>query len=109
MSEIIVSSHFERAAKRLFKKYPSLKTEIGALVESLETIPVQGIFIGRDCYKIRISIASKGRGKSGGGRVITCFRVLKDTVHLLTIYDKSEREDLAPGELDDLLMAAGLG
>ena len=57
----------------------------------------------KNCYKIRISIESKGKGKSGGGRVITCviFKQLK--VYLLTIYDKSEQDDISDSDLDDLL------
>jgi hypothetical protein len=67
-----------------------------------------GIHLGKDCYKIRLSIASKGRGKSGGGRVITCFKILHDTVFLLTIFDKSERDSISDKELDELLEAAGI-
>lgn len=79
------------------------------LLGSLQTMPVQGDALGRGCYKVRLAIASKGKGKSGGARVITYVKVVGETVYLLTVYDKSEREDLAPGELDDLLTAAGLG
>ena len=108
MSEVIVVSSFRRAAKPLLKKYPSLKAEIEALIDLLEVDPVQGTFLGRNCYKIRIAISSKGKGKSGGARVITYFQIVEDTVHLLTIYDKSERENLPDHELDEVLRAAGL-
>jgi mRNA-degrading endonuclease RelE of RelBE toxin-antitoxin system len=57
---------FDRQLKRLAKKYPSLKKEISILFESLETDPQQGKLIGNNCYKIRLAIASKGKGKSGG-------------------------------------------
>jgi mRNA-degrading endonuclease RelE of RelBE toxin-antitoxin system len=62
---------FERQAKRLTKKYASLRKELLGLVEELKENPGQGTAIGKGCYKIRISIASKGKGKSGGARVIT--------------------------------------
>jgi mRNA-degrading endonuclease RelE of RelBE toxin-antitoxin system len=63
--------NFEKALKRLAKKYPSLKLEYVALLDSLEQNPEQGTPIGNHCFKIRIAIASKGKGKSGGARVIS--------------------------------------
>lgn len=66
-------------------------------------MPEQGKSLGNNCYKIRISIASKGKGKSGGARVITNFVVSEDTVFLLSIFDKSEKANLTDGELLELL------
>mgnify|MGYP005811261759 CR=1 FL=1 len=94
---------FDRQLKRLSKKYPSLKNEFAKLLESLERMPEQGSSLGNNCYKIRISIASKGKGKSGGARVITNFVVSEDTVFLLSIFDKSEKANLTDGELLELL------
>jgi mRNA-degrading endonuclease RelE of RelBE toxin-antitoxin system len=94
---------FEKQARRLTKKYLSLKSELIKLVQLLKENPEQGISIGKNCYKIRIAIASKGRGKSGGGRVITNLIVSEKTVYLLSIYDKSEKENLSDKELDELL------
>lgn len=94
---------FEKELKALTKKYPSLKTEYNILISLLENNPYKGIPIGQQCYKIRIAIASKNKGKSGGGRVITCVKIFKSTVYMLSIYDKSEKEDLAKGELDTAL------
>lgn len=54
-------------------------------------------------YKISIAIASKGKGKSGGARVITNFVIAEETVFLISIYDKSEKENLTDKELDELL------
>lgn len=94
---------FERQAKRLIKKYPSLKNELLALIETLKTQPESGIALGNNCYKIRISIASKGKGKSGGGRVITNLVIHENAVYLLSVYDKSEKENLTDKELQELL------
>jgi len=96
-------SVFEKQAKRLLKKYPSLKTEIQILVQALKEEPHFGTSIGRNCYKIRIAIASKGKGKSGGARVLTNVVVLEQTVFLLSIYDKSEIDNITDGELTWLL------
>jgi mRNA-degrading endonuclease RelE of RelBE toxin-antitoxin system len=76
---------FDRQLKRLAKKYPSLKAEFAALLDTLETAPEQGTAIGNNCFKIRLSIASKGKGKRGGGRIITNVVVTETVVYLLTI------------------------
>lgn len=96
---------FLKVAKRLRKKYPSLGQELADLFDQLRQNPQLGDPLGRDCYKIRLAIRSKGRGKSGGARVITLVLLTASTVSLLTLYDKSEKEDLLPGELDALLLA----
>jgi len=94
---------FEKQAKRLIKKYASLKKELLELVQDLKENPERGTSIGKNCFKIRIAIASKGKGKSGGARVVTNFVVTDSTVYLLSIYDKSEQNNLTDKELDELL------
>jgi hypothetical protein len=94
---------FEKQAKRLVKKYASLKNELLELVSKLKENPGQGSSIGKNCFKIRIAIASKGKGKSGGARVIANFIISDATVYLLSIYDKSEKENLTDKELVELL------
>ena len=94
---------FERQVKRLLKKYVSIKQELIELVEGLKENPVQGTAIRKNCYKVRISIKSKGKGKSGGARIITNFVIADNTVYLLTIYDKSEKDSINDKELDELL------
>jgi hypothetical protein len=94
---------FEKQTKRLVKKYASLKNELLQLVLQLKENPEQGTPIGKNCYKIRLAIAAKGKGKSGGARIITNFIITDSTVYLLSIYDKSEKENLTDKELDELL------
>ena len=94
---------FEKQFKRLSKKYPSLKSELADLINGLKTDPDQGTSLGNDCYKIRLSIASKGKGKSGGARVITYFAITEQSIFLLSIYDKSEQSNIADKELLRLL------
>lgn len=96
-------SVFERQAKRLIKKYSSLKEELFILVQKLKEDPRQGTTLGNHCFKVRIAIASKGKGKSGGARVITYFAISAKTVYLLSIYDKSAKENLSDKELVELL------
>ena len=73
------------------------------LILELKENPVQGTSIGKNCYKIRLAIGSKGKGKSGGARVISNFVVSEKNVYLLSIYDKSEKENLRKKELEELL------
>ncbi len=100
---ILTIPPFDKQLKRLAKKYPSLKNEFAELLESLEQKPEQGTHLGNNCYKIRIAIASKGKGKSGVARVITNFVIAEETVFLISIYDKSEKENLTDKELEELL------
>jgi mRNA-degrading endonuclease RelE of RelBE toxin-antitoxin system len=97
------TSVFERQVKRLMKKFPSLKEDTQRLVKELEENPEMGTSIGHNCYKIRLAIASKGKGKSGGARVITHLVFKDDTVYLLTIYNKSDIENLTDKEILELV------
>ena len=74
-----------------------------ALAAQLTEEPTAGKSLGNNCYKIRLAIKSKVKGKSGGARVITHFTVSDDTIYMLTIYDKSDKEDLTDNELAELL------
>ena len=96
-------SKFDKNLKALIKKYPSLKVEFINLVKILKENPLQGTQIGKNCYKIRIAIASKGKGKSGGARLITHIVVTEEIIYLLTIYDKSSKESISDKELIELL------
>jgi hypothetical protein len=100
---VIAIPPFSRQLKRLAQKYPSLKKEIEDVFESLAINLVQGTPIGNNCYKIRIAISSKGKGKSGGARIITNLKVIKAKVYLLSIYDKSEMSAISEKEIDNLL------
>jgi hypothetical protein len=99
--------NFEKQYKRLWKKYPSLFEDVNALIESLESNPLQGSSLGNGLYKVRLSVTSKAQGKSGGARVITCVKVTGSLIVLVAIYDKSEQETVSPKELKRELKQAG--
>ncbi len=101
--EIQTISVFERQAKRLVKKYSSLKIELLNLIQVLKENPQTGTSLGQNCFKIRIAISSKGKGKSGGARIITNVMIQDNIVYLINIYDKSEKENLTDKELSELL------
>jgi len=94
---------FRKEAKKLIKKYPSLKQELAELGKLLSDNPTEGTSLGNNCYKIRLAVKSKGKGKSGGARIITHFYVIESTVFLLYIYDKSDQESISDSEIKELL------
>ncbi len=99
-SKVVVTPNFQREAKKLNKKYHSLKKELNELVESLEKDPLQGTLISENVYKIRLSIKSKGKGKSNGARIITYLHIEEtedneQVVYLISIYDKSDYENIS--------------
>lgn len=91
---VILTDKFKKEARRLIKKFPSLKHELIQLSSILEKEPEIGTSLGNDTYKIRLAIKSKGKGKSGGARVITYVISPNKEVYLLTIYDKSEFDSI---------------
>jgi len=106
--KIIVTDGFKKHAKSIAKKHQSLKTDLKKLISSLKLNPVQGDPLGKDCFKIRMTITSKGKGKSGGSRIITCVKVTRQYVYLLAIYDKASKESISDKEIDYLLRLAGV-
>lgn len=102
---------FAKEAKCLGKRYLSLKEDIAKLGEELLANPHLGTDLGGGLRKIRLAITSKGRGKSGGARVITytvVVRIDETDINLLTIYDKAERDSISKHELQELLQKNGL-
>ncbi len=98
-----LSDNFKKEAKRLVKKYRSLKSEIADLITELEADPTKGIPLGNDIYKIRLAIASKGKGKSGGARVLTFVKVTDTMVILFSIYNKGEKDSISDKEIIELV------
>lgn len=101
--EVIATEPFERKYKRLAKKYKSLPNALAPIIEQLSENPILGTSIGKDCYKIRISIASKAAGKSAGARLITYVRFVNNRVFLMDIYDKSEQATISAKDLKLLI------
>ena len=101
---------FKRQFRRLSKKYRSLIDDLEIFQKELQENPLQGVDLGSGVRKIRMTIASKGKGKSGGARVLTLNVLVGDIggrtepddtkgdeeidVTLLTIYDKNEIDNV---------------
>jgi mRNA-degrading endonuclease RelE of RelBE toxin-antitoxin system len=100
-----ITKSFKVAVKPLLKKYPSLSKDLFGLEKELMKIPRLGTPLGQDTYKIRMKVSSKGKGKSGGARVISLVeatllgiaeRVSEEeiTINLITIYDKADVDNI---------------
>ena len=100
---IELSANFKKEAKRLIKKYPSLKAELTKLFIKLEENPTIGTPLGNDIYKIRLAIASKNKGKSGGARVLSFVKVTQNNVLLFSIYSKGEIDNFTDKEIKELI------
>ena len=104
--DIRLGEEFKRQFKRLKKKYPSLTDDLKIFSLDLRANPQQGVSLGARLYKVRMAIAAKGKGKSGGARVIT-YRFLatqeRIEITLLTIYDKNEIDNLSDDYLRSLV------
>jgi len=110
---ISVTESFKRLAKPLLKKYPSLKFEMYELQNELLNNPRLGEPLGNDAYKIRLAVKSKGKGKSGGMRIISYVETVifisnkqkseQIEVNLITIYDKSKTATLSNQEIKNLI------
>ena len=101
---VITSTQFLSDLKPLAKKYPSALEDLKALIGKLEDNPFfESEPLGQDCYKIRLAISSKGKGKSGGARVITYVKIIETSIFLLSIYDKADVANISDKELKERL------
>jgi hypothetical protein len=99
---------FKRLFNKLYKKYPSLKADLQELIDILTEKPDIGINLGHNLYKVRLAISSKGKGKSGGARVITYLITEDNEVYLVFIYDKSQLENISKEQIFEILKKANL-
>lgn len=101
-----LSENFKIESKKLIKRFPSLVNELAELFDILAKNPKYGTQIGKNIYKIRISIASKNKGKSGGGRVLSFVQISGERVLLFAIYNKGDIDNLTDKEISVLLKDA---
>lgn len=101
--KIVLTDNFKKEAKKLTKKYASLKVELASLFKELEENPTMGTPLGNDIYKIRLAIASKNKGKSGGARVMSFVKVTHTAVLLFSIYNKGDKDTISNKEVEELL------
>ena len=111
--EVKISKNFKKEAKVFVKKFPSFLSDLSLLGDTLTENPTYGTSLGNNTYKIRLKIKSKGKGKSGGARIISFLeheiigQIEEENglivVNLLTIYDKSDRISISEKEINNLI------
>jgi hypothetical protein len=105
-TNFVVTERFDKSYKRLRKKYASLPHDLNQFKKDFAENREIGASLGNGFRKVRLAIQSKGRGKSGGARIIIyemCLKADGDTVVLVDIYDKSERDTMSENEYIKIL------
>jgi len=93
---------FEKDIKKLKKKFPKIKNDLVEFVNILSSNPESGINLGANIFKIRIPNSSIPTGKSGGFKVITYYK-RDDILYLVTIYSKSEQDNILTDKLRQIV------
>jgi hypothetical protein len=95
---------FMAEAKKLAKKFPTIKQDFEELHRVLKKDPITGNDnLGRDCYKVRMPITDKNCGQSGGARVIIEVKIIDKKVYLLSVYNKGDKSTILEKEIDECL------
>jgi hypothetical protein len=100
---------FEKQFKRYKKKFDLITADLLTFLSNLENEP--NVNLGGGFYKYRLAVKSKNAGKSGGFRVITFEVIISETeknATLITIFDKSEKENIPTTTLKSILAQEGL-
>ncbi|MEA1982227.1 MAG: type II toxin-antitoxin system RelE/ParE family toxin [Campylobacterota bacterium] len=94
---------FEKDVKKLKKKFPKIKNDLVDLMGMLSLDPEIGIHLGENIFKVRFPNSSIPTGKSGGFRVITYYKA-DDILYLVTIYSKTEQDNVLTEKLKDIVL-----
>jgi mRNA-degrading endonuclease RelE of RelBE toxin-antitoxin system len=97
--KVLPTPLFERELKNLSKRHSSIKNDLAATIDLLKKNPRLGESLGNNCFKVRMAIASKNKGKSGGARIITYLKILEEIIYLISIYDKSDTDTITDKEI----------
>ncbi|MDC3416646.1 hypothetical protein [Aquibacillus salsiterrae] len=98
-------TRFERELRKLIKKYPHSFDEVEHLIDELE----KGNLLGDDIpgldipnnkvFKTRLPNSDANKGERGGFRVIYYVLTSEEEIFLLTMYSKSDKEDISSSEI----------
>lgn len=107
--EVIATKAFIRSAKPIAKKYRSFNSDYQELIKQLTENPHMGADLGDGYRKVRMAITSKGKGKSGGCRIITLDLIEKNQcLYLLYAYDKADYDTIVLSAIKDIAKELGL-
>ena len=104
--QIESAASFDRAVKRLAKKYRLIKRDLSGLVDILADNPFAGDAIpgfAHEVWKIRLASSDMQSGKRSGYRVIYAINQATEFCYLLFIYAKPERGDVTASDIEALL------
>jgi len=101
--KVIPSHRFLKDVKTLSKKYKSIKNDIDDMSELLRANPRSGTDLGKGLYKIRLKSSDMARGKRGGFRIIYYLLTQDKKIYLLTIFSKTEVENIDLNKLHEIL------
>ena len=100
--------NFNKDIKKIFKKYKQIATDLKELQSTLHENPKAGVELGNNCYKIRLANSSIPTGKSAGFRVIYYYLDEQNNIYLMSIYSKTELENISDEKLLQILNSNGL-
>lgn len=98
--QIIKADTYNKAIKKLKKRFLHIENDIDLFFEQISTLDELGIHLGNNVYKARIANSDKNSGKSGGYRLISYLKIINNEIYLLFIYDKSDFENIKENDID---------
>ncbi|QSZ42376.1 hypothetical protein GJV85_09750 [Sulfurimonas aquatica] len=103
MLKIVPTPEFIKQVKKLAKSYKKIPDDLESLKTQLVQNPRAGTDLGNNCFKIRLKNSSIPVGKSGGFRVVTYYIDRDNTIRLLLIYTKTQKDNITDKELSEVL------
>jgi mRNA-degrading endonuclease RelE of RelBE toxin-antitoxin system len=104
--EVRFTPEFKRNIRQLAKKYRRIKTDVQPLLDELghgQTPGDQIPGVQYEVFKARVRNSDSGKGKSGGYRIIY-QRTTTGAIVLITIYSKTDQEDIAPVDIRQIIL-----
>ncbi|MDJ1170171.1 type II toxin-antitoxin system RelE/ParE family toxin [Roseofilum sp. BLCC_M154] len=101
------TDEFEKKIYRLSKKYRRIRQDVEPIIAQLEEKVILGdriVGFGSNLYvyKVRVKNSDIQKGKSAGYRIIYLLESER-SILLLTIYSKSEQQDIAVDQIQFIL------
>jgi mRNA-degrading endonuclease RelE of RelBE toxin-antitoxin system len=104
--EIVFGQTFKENVRRLGRRFPHVKADVGAGIRVLMNNPRAGVVIpqGHGARKLRLLSSDLRTGKRGGFRLIYLVEdEPSPRIYLLLLYAKPDRETVSAAEIERLL------
>lgn len=99
---------FKKEVQKLYRRYKNISNDLNKLQEELVLNPKIGTELGNRCYKIRLANSSIPTGKRSGFRVVYYYIDQKGVIYLMSIYSKSDMENISDEKIMQILKDNGL-